>query len=313
MKLLYEYAKDYVLENTGLKFLAFFITAVLWLSVASQPQAEVTFHNVTIQTRNIPDPANFIISKYDTTTARVRLRGPREQVDALRPDDLTVYADMTGTEPGLRVIDLHLDHDQLPPNVEGVAVDPQSIRVTVEQVARREAPVKPRFDGNPPSGYLIKDWRLNPSTITISGAASYIRDIKDVSTETISLNSKTFPFSEMVAIDIGSSNVHISDNDRKVMLTVNIEEVRKERAIAGVQVRLSGFPSSLRPIPATIRVTIRGPASLIDGLTPSDFLVSVDHSTRPWRDREVTPAVTLQKHADQIEIISVMPRTIRIR
>ena len=33
LKVLKEYAKDYVLENTGLKVLALLITAVIWLSV----------------------------------------------------------------------------------------------------------------------------------------------------------------------------------------------------------------------------------------------------------------------------------------
>src|SRR4029453_355434 len=95
LKAIKGYARDYVLENTGLKVLALLITGVLWLSVASRPVSQIAI-NGSIEF-NLPE--SHVVSKYDTLTARVLLDGPRETLDALRTGQLTVTADMTGTKP----------------------------------------------------------------------------------------------------------------------------------------------------------------------------------------------------------------------
>src|SRR2546421_3757711 len=85
-----EYAKDYILENTGLKVLALLITGVLWLSVASRPVSQVTLKDVPIEFHNLPDSSNLIVSKYDTLSARVYVEGPRDVVDSLQPSAVSV-------------------------------------------------------------------------------------------------------------------------------------------------------------------------------------------------------------------------------
>src|SRR5437879_4668911 len=105
LKGLKEYARDYVLENTGLKVLALLITAVLWLSVASRPVSQTALNGVPIELFNLPvSPEPLTVSKYETLTARVYLEGPRDVLDALRSGQLSVTADMSNVEPGVRVI-----------------------------------------------------------------------------------------------------------------------------------------------------------------------------------------------------------------
>src|SRR5262249_56934904 len=94
--ILYDYAKDYVLENTGLKILALLITAVLWLSVASRPVAEVTLHGVQIELASVPQ--GLIPTRFDTLSASVTLRGPRDILDTLHAGDITLKPDLTGTQ-----------------------------------------------------------------------------------------------------------------------------------------------------------------------------------------------------------------------
>src|SRR5215471_6201069 len=98
-----EYSKDYILENTGLKVLALLITAVLWLSVASRPATQVTLRSVPILFQNLPDSPNLAVTDTDIQTAQVYLEGPRDIVDSIRPNEVTVYADMKGVEQGVRV------------------------------------------------------------------------------------------------------------------------------------------------------------------------------------------------------------------
>jgi len=127
LKDLKEYARDYVLENTGLKVLALLITGVLWLSIASRPVSQITLNAVPIALANLNNSPALIVSKYDTLTARVYLEGPRDVLDALRAGQLTVTADMSSVEPGVRVIPLTVEPAGLPSSVKVKEIEPRSI------------------------------------------------------------------------------------------------------------------------------------------------------------------------------------------
>jgi YbbR domain-containing protein len=307
-----EYAKDYVLENTGLKVLALLITAVLWLSVASRPLGQIVLNGVPIQFYPVPEATSLTASKTDTLTARVYLEGPGDVLEGLRGGQLYVTADMSNVEPGVRVIPLKIEGSRLPPNVRVKEIDPPTIRVTVERVVEKELPIIPRFDGEPSQGYQVIDWQIVPATVKISGAESQMKEITEVSTETVRLTNKTEPFSSQVAIDIGSPNLSIiNDNARKVMLTVNIGEARQERAIANVSVGLFGAPGRARPVPRFVKVTVYGPRSAVDQMNAADVNAAVQYEKG---SREFTPKVTLSPaFADRVEVRAVEPRRVQVR
>ncbi len=305
-----EYGRDYVLENTGLKFLALLITGVLWLSVASRPISEITMYNIPIEFK-VPESPPLTVSKYDAPSLmRVTLRGPRDVLDTVRLSDLTAFADLQQVEPGVRVVTLQVDQSRLPASLLA-RVEPRSIRVTVEQIVERKVPVRPRFDGEPPSGYEVLSTNIKPSAVRIVGAESQVRDINEVSTETVRLSDKTDAFSEYVAVDLGNPSVNFKDEEsRKVMLSVNIGELRKERIIDKLPIRVEG---ASRPDAGVARVTIFGASSAVDAITPEDITVSVDYSLA-GRAREVAPVVTIsQAYADRISVRSVLPRSVRVR
>ena len=313
LKVLKEYGRDYVLENTGLKVLALLITAVIWLSVALRPVGRVTLHDVPIEFANLPDSANLTVTKFDTLTAQVYVEGPRDVVDSLRPSEVSVMADMAGVEPGVRVRQLSLDTSRLPASIKNWEVEPRSIRVTVERMIEKEVPVVPRFDGQPPAGFEVINWQVLPPSVHIVGAESLVKDITQVSTETIRLAEKTQLFTNPVAIDIGSPNISISDpNRRSVMLSVNIGEMRKERILERLPVVVFG-PSGARTTPAHVKVTLIGARSVIDELTAADVNVAVESGEGPGALRTLTPKVTISpKYADKVSVRAVEPATIRL-
>ena len=308
MAVLKNYARDYFLENTGLKFLALLITAVLWLSVASRPLSQLMLRDVPIEFPNLPDALAITISKEDSLSARVYLSGPRDMLDTLRTGDLVVYADLQGVEPGVRVIPLKVDESRLPGSVKMQRIDPQSVRVRIEPLVEKEVRVAPRFEGLQPEGYEILGTTIMPSTVRIAGVASAVNEINEISTETVSLSDKTEPFSRTVKLDLDSPNVNLTTK-RDVMLTVNIGEVQKERIIDRVQV--AGAPPHLQPVPRFVRVTLKGGRSVIDSINPSDITVRIDYQAG---SADHTPVVTLSpSFAERVTVLSVEPKTIRLR
>lgn len=314
LKSLKEYGRDYVLENTGLKVLALLITGVLWLSVASRPVSQVALNAVPIEFYNLSASPNLTVSKYDTLAARVYLEGPRDVLDSLRAGQFSVTADMLNVEPGVRVIPLSIDPSRLPASVKVKEIEPRSIRVTVERVIEKEVPIIPRFEGEPKSGYEVTDWQIKPDTVKIGGAESQVRDITEVSTESIRLADRTEPFSEQVAIDIGSPNLTISDDggrNGKVMLTVNVGEVSKERVIDNIPVTLNGAPPQARVNPRMVRVTVYGARSAVDEITAADIRIAIDYQRG---SSAFTPTITLAPgFADRVVIKSIEPQKVSVR
>jgi YbbR domain-containing protein len=307
-----EYARDYVLENTGLKVLALLITAVLWLSVASRPVSQIALNGVPIEFHNWPESPNLTVSKYETLAARVYLEGPRDVLESLRGAQFTVAADMTGVEPGVRLIPLNIDAKSLPANVRVKEIEPRKIRVTVERVVEREVPIVPRFEGKPSADFEIIDWHITPDTVKIGGAESQVRDITEVSTETVRLTDRAAPFTDLVAIDIGSPNLSLSDSSGgKVTLSVNIGELRKQRVVANVLVAVLGAPPRVRAFPATVSVTVYGPRSAVDSLIAGDLNASVEYQRGV---RDVVPKIKLSLDlADQVVVRSIEPQRVRLR
>jgi YbbR-like protein len=324
LRLMKEYAKDYILENTGLKVLALLITGVLWLSVASRPVVQVTFNNVPIVFKNLPISPNLTISKTETLSARVYLEGPRDQVDSLRASEVVVVGDMTGVEPGMRLISLQLDTSRLPASIKAVEIAPSNVRVTVERVIEKDVPISPQFEGQPPPGYQVINSQITPATVRIEGAESEVRNIAEVSTETISLEGKTEPFTDLVKIIIGSPNLNISDEGLltgdeeplkgKVRLYVNIAEVRKERVIDRVPVALFGAPPGASPTPMYVKVKVEGAHSAIDQMTAADLYAAVEYQPDKKTAQQLTPRVTVSPHfADRVQVVSVEPASVRVR
>jgi YbbR domain-containing protein len=310
LKVLKEYARDYVLKNPGLKVLALLITGVLWLSVASRPVSQISLNNIPIKFFN-PNEPNLIVSKQNMATAQVYLEGPRESLESLQAGQFSVTADLSDIEPGVRVIPLKIEANRLPANVSVKEIEPRTIRVTVERAVEKEVPITPRWEGEPPTGYEVIDWKIVPSTVKISGAEIQIRETTEVSTESVRLTDRTTPFNATVAIDIGSPNLSIPKTAGKVMLIVNIGEVQKERVIDNVPIALFGAPLRARPLPKFVKVTVQGTRSALDELTASDLSVAVEYRSG---SHVFTPRVTLSPaFAERIMVRSVEPRTVRVR
>lgn len=310
-----DYARDYVLENTGLKVLALLITGVLWLSVASRPVSRVTLREVPIEFRNLKDSPTLTVSKADALSAQVFVEGPRDAIDALRSGEVTVVADMTDVEAGVRVIRLRLDTSRLPANVIASDVEPRTIGVTVERVIEKAVPVKPNFEGHPPPGYEIIRSQITPETVRVSGAESQMRDVTELSTETVSLTGKTESFSGPVAIYKGVLNLNIIDEGRTdVMLSVNIGEVRKERVLVRVPVTLFGTPGRSEPVPRFVKVVLYGATSAVDAMTAADVNVAVEYDKASTKSALFTPKVTVAaSYSELVTVRSVEPASVRIK
>jgi YbbR domain-containing protein len=87
-------------------------------------------------------------------TVSVRLRGPRDVVRGLMPNQVAVVADLSGKEPGDRIIQLTPSDVSKPSRIEVLRVDPATIRLNIEPSARRSVTVITKL-GKVPDDYQV--------------------------------------------------------------------------------------------------------------------------------------------------------------
>jgi YbbR domain-containing protein len=77
----------------------------------------------------------------------------------------------------------------------GSRLSPSILDVRLETVAEATLPVRVAVNGKPPQGYRLVSVEANPPAVTVQGAQSEIRKIREVVTESISIGDATESFS----------------------------------------------------------------------------------------------------------------------
>jgi YbbR domain-containing protein len=288
--------------------LALLITGVLWLSVASQPVTTLNNVPIVLDLRDNPD---LVVSKSEPVNARLALRGPRDVLDRLSPNDLAVVADLSRVEEGVNMVPLQVDRGKLPASVQERGVEPKNVRVIVERMSQKEVQIQPRFAGDIPPGYQLT-WDVTPRTIWIRGLAKQMDSVSHVSTETISLSGRVGEFTEHVALDVILPNIVIAEGyPERVHVRYAVQEPPADRVITRVPVMLMDAPGGTVS-PRLVSVRISGPKSIVQTMTADDLIVSARPEHGAGSPHDVLPTVVFKKEADRVTVKSVQPGRVRV-
>lgn len=200
------------MKNLGLKFVALFLAAVVWL-IVSAPRRELVREKIlTAPISLVPLSRNLIITNTEDLPASVtvRVRGRASELRALTPAMLDVPVDLEWiTQPGEVEITLRPQGINLPENVEVLTITPNKFRVRIEQLRRRTVPIRPFLVGEPPAGYLVGDATASPDRALISGPASQVMQLSEVATDRIIMTGRTETFAQAVLVVSDSSLVRV--------------------------------------------------------------------------------------------------------
>ena len=84
--------------------------------------------------------------------------------------------------------------------------------------------------------------------------------------------------------------------------------------MSSLPVTVINAPGGAQARPATVTVTLYGPRSLVDAITPADVNVVVDYHSKPEGPQRFTPQVSLAaNYADKVMVRAVEPPTLRVR
>ena len=303
-------------DNLPLKLLALLMAFLLWLNVntANPVQKDV---EVPIEFVNLPaeNALYFDSGQPRIDRVKVRLRGPKNQVEAIGAADVWVRVDLSNAPVANEVyIDFLRDtrvEIGAPFAVTAQSVDPPSMTLQVDRKLRRTVRVIPSFNGSPPKGHDQQGFTVEPPMVEIEGPRSLAENIHLITTETIDLRDQTQDVVRQVRLIVNPQLTVLNVNH--VNVRVRIREQEEERS--WTQITVQSEPPGASVQPPWVSVVLSGPASLVRALSSEQVRAVVargDQEARRWL--QLTPRISFtEDRFQQLKVVAVRPASVRAR
>ena len=194
--------------------------------------------------------------------------------------------------------------------ITGVTLTPATVNVKVEvraKVGSKQVLVKPQTRGYVAAGYRLREIRVNPVLMSISGGYKFIEAINSVTTQPIDISNLTETITQTVQIVV-PENISFYEYDQQNKITVDVglvieKDQQPTRMRIPVAVTLVDVPDgvSVQVSPAIVTLDVlMSPAALQRGaLTQIQAVVAVGQ----WDATMTTRAVVITVPKD-VELIS---------
>jgi hypothetical protein len=296
-----------LLHNAGIKLLSLLTAAGLWFFVnAGERDAEVALQ-VPIELHNVPPNVMLVSPRVDFIDLVVR--GPRNLLNRIQPEQLSLVLDLRGVRPGPAVFRILAEALDLPRGVDVVRLTPSEVTLEFAATLRRRVPVHVAFVGKPPGGLRVTATKVAPESVEVIGPADQVEQIKSAETVPVDLDEATAGLIERDLM-LEAPREYVSFSANLVHASVLLEEPERTRTVSSVPVvvRNSAFRTALQP--ATVQITVRGPRSAMDSLELDHGAVYIDAAGREPGTYAETPSVDLP--AD-VELVKQEPATVELR
>ncbi|MDO4938380.1 MAG: CdaR family protein [Lachnospiraceae bacterium] len=175
--------KDILTKNIGLKIVSVVLAVLVWMIVVniSNPEIKAT-KQVQVEVVNDDVITNagkiYEFTGSDTVTVSYSVRTRDEY--KIKSSDFRAYVDMK---------DLYDVTGSVPVNVEvlnnkdiilDVSAKPSVLRVKVEDIIKTTKDIEYELEGQPADGYAVGNVDISPTSVSITGPATYVGQIKTV-------------------------------------------------------------------------------------------------------------------------------------
>lgn len=272
---------DWLKRGFKLKMIALILAVGLWYYAVNEEGVEIV--------RIIPievaiENTNMGILKVSTEKLRVTLKAPRAMVGQVASADIRARHQFGREMKQAGEYSFHTDPREinLPSlGLQILKIEPQVVRVLVDELVTQKLPVQHHFQGEPAFGYKIREEELqmDPNAVLVHGPKGEIEKMSAVLTKPISLTGRTRSFRVSTGFSLPK---HVSVQAiESVDVFVPIHEVSEEKELADVPIRMvrpSGALGLAELIPQKTSVVVQGPRRVLQNLESSQIRAYADLS-----------------------------------
>jgi YbbR domain-containing protein len=296
-------------ENLGLKAGAIGIAILMFSLVHGAEDMERSVY-VGVVVQPPSDAQNMILVTEIPDRVRVRLKGSRARLNAIRPENLPPVDVELKTKDESRYY-LEKEMFDLPTGVSVMQVVPPSLVFKWVPRAIRELPVEVSLDGKLPPGL---EWagepEVFPETMDVDGPRDVVNSMRSVRSMEVDVRELEDGVLRREVPLVGAP-ANTTFEAQTVLVTLRVQPKMKERVLSPLRVDAEGVvPRALRPRAITAR--IRGPEAIIDQLNPASVLAIVNLSDTPAKKGALAVPVELRGLPDEIEVIEIEPAMVTV-
>ena len=299
----------FVTENLGLKASALGIAILMFSLVHGAEDMERNIY-VDVVVRPPPDAKDMILVTETPDRVRVRLKGSRARLNALRQEALpAVDVELKSRDDSRYYFEKEMF--DLPTGISVMQVVPPSLVFKWVPRAVRDIPVEVFLDGELAPGLeWAGELEVFPESVEVDGPRDVVNSIRTVRSMQVDA-SKLEEGVVQREVQLVAAPANTSFDAQTVLVTLRVQPKLKVRVLSPLRVDAEGFvPRALRP--RAVAARIRGPEALVDALNPASVLAIVNLSETSTKKDAVVVPVELRGLPDGIEVLGVEPAAITV-
>ncbi|MBM4423396.1 MAG: hypothetical protein FJ030_08385 [Chloroflexi bacterium] len=224
----------WLLRNLSALLLSLALAVTIWVVAINEedPFEEKVFADpVPITITHLPQ--GMVIVGSPRLAADIRVRAPQSVWASLKIDQLHVVADLSNAAPGTVTVPLAAVVDA--PHTLITNIAPQEIQLTLEPIINRELPLRLEINGEPATGYKLREVATAPESVIVSGPASAADSVSELIAQVDVSNAKQ-TVTEVVGVTpvnaAGQPVFGITLAPSTVAVTVPVEQLGGYRDVA---------------------------------------------------------------------------------
>ena len=325
--------KEKILKNWGFKILALLLGFVLWFLVANIEDYSITKTITGIPVEILNEQAildqGMVYEIEQGETVDIKVEGRRSIVEKLTVDDFIATADLsTLSITNSAQINVDAVLGAIRREIDITVVD-SMMKVAIEESGEKKLPITVMTMGSVQDGYAVVSATATPNMVTITGAASKVKDVATVKAD-IDVEGMNTGFSareELILLDADGEVIKtdkIKTNIRTAAIKVDIKKTKEvpiEVSTTGSVAEGYGVAGDIEYQPTSVLIAgdtdiLRTVSSIkiedidITDLT-SDYEVTLDINN--YLPDGIVVADQTQKIAVKVNIEKLVEKTILIR
>jgi YbbR domain-containing protein len=209
--------KKIFLGNLGFKLIALFGALALWFFITYRGQSETAIE-AHIDFKNVP--AGLEILKQNVKKVNVNVRGHEMILGGLKPTDVRVVVDLTNGKKGESSYFFDAKDVKVLQNVQVKRIEPNSVRVTLDESVSRNIIVSPYVIGVPTAGFEVKKIVVDPSHVNVEGARTEMARLAILRTDPLDITGLNSSISQNIRLDLNGRNVRAKDSEVAIRVVI---------------------------------------------------------------------------------------------
>jgi len=311
------------------------LSLVFWIYVTSVEGDEhtETFYGVRVEIvgeEYLRENRNLVITDLDNNTVTVTITGPRKTVGSLKESDLVAQVDVSKLNRSAYTSQQYSVIYPSGTDSSRLSIDkkePEQINFMVSKQSSRTIPVRGGFEGDIAEGYTAELPVFEPSTITVSGAETYIKDIDHAWVsfgKGVEINSSYSVDSGFALIDAEGnscsiSGIVLSDDTVKATLPMleNKEVMLSVDLVEGSGANATNTKVSIEPK----SVMLAGDSAILSGMNKivlgtidlSDFASTYSETYTIKLDNQLKNLTGVTEAKVTVEVIGLTTKSFKIK